>query len=322
MEFVVPSLLWWLALPAALLGAYGWAQSRRASDAVRFSSIALLRAAMAGRPSTAGRRHVPPVLVLLAVALGAVALARPALRIPIPKERVTIILVLDVSGSMSASDMFPNRLAAAKRAARSFVDRLPPNFRLGVVSFSSQASLVQPVTEDHGAVRAAIDGLQTGGGTAIGEAIEVALAALPPEMPPGQEPAPGQPPPPPPGVILLLTDGENTEGVPPLEATQKARAAGVPIFTVGMGSRGGGFGLGRRGGGIDEALLQEIAAQTGGQYYYAPNGGELRRVYGDLGLALGWDWERQEIGHYVAAAALVAGACGLGLAALWLHRSP
>lgn len=340
MEFIIPPLLWWLALAPLLLGGYVWAQTRRARDAVPFSNVALLYAALAGRPSTAGRRHVPAALLVAAVGLAAVALARPALRTPLPKERVTIMLVVDVSGSMSASDMFPSRLAAAKRASKAFVDVLPPGFRVGVVSFSSDASLVQAVTDDHAAVRAAIDSLTIGGGTAIGEGIQIALAALPPEgtdgegvpslgAPPqsGQLPGmpAGQPPAGPPGIILLLTDGANTEGAPPLNASEQARSANVPVFTVGMGRRGGAggpFGLGGRGGGIDEPLLREIAAQTGGQYYYAPNGGELRRVYNDLGLALGWDWERREIGQYVAMAALTASTLGLCLAFLWLHRQP
>jgi Ca-activated chloride channel family protein len=122
-------------------------------------------------------------------------------------------------------------------------------------------------------------------------------------------------------VVLLLTDGANTEGVPPMDAAQKAREANVPIFTIGMGGRGGLFGGGSRGG-VDEPVLREIAAQTGGQYYFAPSGGELSRIYNDLGLALGWDWERWEIGGYVAAAALAVASLGLGLAFLWLHRQP
>jgi len=327
MEFVVPQMLWWLALPAALLAAYAWAQSRRARDAVRFSSVALLRAATAGRPSTAGRRHLPPMIVLAGVAVAIVALARPAVRTPLPKERATIVLVIDVSGSMASGDMFPSRLAAAKRAAKMFVDTLPADFRLGVVAFSSQATLVQPVTDDHAAVRAAIDKLQIGGATAIGDGLQVALAALPPAQPAapaapatGAVPA-GAPPPPPPGIVLLLTDGENTDGTPPLEAAQKARDANVPVFTIGIGGRGGLFGTGGRGG-VDEQLLREMAAQTGGQYYYAPSGGDLRRVYNDLGLALGWDWQRREIGHYFAGGALALLTGGLGLAFLWLHRQP
>ncbi len=323
-EFVIPPLLWWLALPLALLAAYAWAQTRRAPHTVRFSSLALLRAAMVGRPSTAGRRHVPPALAAGCLALAAIALARPALRTPIPKERATIMLVIDVSGSMGTRDMFPSRLSAAKRASKAFVDTLPADFRVGVVSFSSQASLVQPVTEDHAAVRAAIDGLDLGGGTAIGEGIEVALAALPDDAQgaPKARPLPGQPPPPPPGIILLLTDGANTEGVPPLEASQKALGANVPVFTVGMGGRGV-FGLGgQAASGVDETLLREVAAETGGQYYFAPSGGDLSRVYGDLGLALGWDWERREIGQYVAGGAVAAAALGLALAFLWLHRQP
>src|SRR5918911_1964499 len=109
MEFVLPGVLWWLALPALLVAAYAWAQTRRAREAVRFSSVGLLHAALAGRPSTAGRRHVPPAIVLGGLAVGIVALARPALRTPLPRERVTVVLVVDVSGSMSSSDMFPSR---------------------------------------------------------------------------------------------------------------------------------------------------------------------------------------------------------------------
>jgi Ca-activated chloride channel family protein len=273
-----------------------------------------------------------------------VALARPALRVGIPKERATIVLVLDVSGSMGASDMWPSRLEAAKRAARDFVDTLPEGFRVGVVAFSSDASLVHPVTDDLPAVNAAIAELQLGGGTAIGEGLEVALAALPPELvaPPGAittpggpggagapgvparpTPQPGQPPAPPPAVVLLLTDGANTEGVPPLESTARARDVNVPVFTIGMGGRGGGFpfGGGSRGS-VDEELLQEMAAQTGGQYYFAPTGGDLRRIYNDLGVALGWDFQRQEIGHLFGAGALGAAVAGLVLAFLWLHRQP
>jgi Ca-activated chloride channel family protein len=327
MEFVVAPLLWWLLLPAVLLAAYAIAQSRRARGAIPYSSVALLRRALAGRPSTAWRRHVPPVLVLASLAIAAVALARPALRVPIPRERTTIILVLDVSGSMQANDMFPSRLEAAKRAARTFVDSLPDGFRIGVVSFSSAATLVQPITEDHRAARSAIDGLDADGGTAIGEGILVALASLPNEPAPlPAVPAPigdvlGQAPPPPPAIILLLTDGENTEGVAPLVASQSALQASVPIFTVGMGGRGGGFGPRSRGG-IDEPLLKEVAARTGGQYYYAPDGGQLGRIYRDLGAALGWDFERSEIGQYFAGAAAAAGVVGLSLGFLWLQRQP
>lgn len=348
MEFVIQPLLWWLLLPAALLGAYAWAQRRRVPHAVPYSSLALLRAAMAGRPSTAFRRHIPPVLLCLSLAFAALALARPYVRTPLPKERATIILVIDVSGSMSAGDMFPSRLAAAKRASTAFVDTLPEDFRVGVVAFSSDASLVQAVTSDHDAVRAAIAELQLGGGTAIGEGLDVALASLPPDLlsspsgaggpggagapggtgapaPQGGPPAggqPGAPPPAPPAVVLLLTDGQNTEGVAPLEATARAREANVPVFTVGMGGRGGPFGLGGAQSSIDEPLLREMAAQTGGQYYNAPTGGDLRRIYSDLGLALGWDFVRQEIGQYVAGGALLACIAGLSLAFLWLHRQP
>ena len=322
MEFIVPPLLWWLALPVALLFGYAWAQTRRAPDAAPFSDIRLLRAALEGRPSTAVRRHVPPLLALLALTAATVALARPALRTPLPREAATIVLVLDVSGSMGASDMFPSRLAAAKRASRRFVETLPSGFRVGVVEFSDRAALTLPITDDHRAVHAAIEGLQLGGGTHIGDGLQVALASLPSELlAPAARPAqlPGAPPPPPPAVVLLLTDGQNGGGVPPMEVAAQARAVNVPVFTIGMGGSGGPFGRGG-GGGVDEDALREIAATTGGQYYFAPGGGELAQVYRDLGLALGWEFVRAEIGGYVAVGGLTVLVAGLGLAYLWTHR--
>jgi Ca-activated chloride channel family protein len=123
-------------------------------------------------------------------------------------------------------------------------------------------------------------------------------------------------------VVLLLTDGENTEGVAPLDATANARDANVPVFTIGMGGRGGFPCGGGARGSVDETLLQEMAAQTGGQYYYAPSGGDLQRIYNDLGVALGWDFERLEIGQLVGGAAVFVAGAGLVLAFLWLHRQP
>ena len=322
MELIVPPLTWWLALPVALLLGYAWLQTRRAPDAVPFSDVSLIRAALAGQPSTAMRRHVPPLLAALALATAAMALARPALRTPLPREAATIVLVIDVSGSMGASDMFPSRLAAAKRASRRFVETLPSGFRVGVVESSDRASLVQAITEDHRAVHAAIEGLQLGGGTHIGDGMQVALASLPSELisPAARPPQlPGAPPPPPPAVVLLLTDGQNGGGAPPMEVAQAARSVNVPVFTIGMGGSGGPFGS-RGGGGVDEDALREIAATTGGQYYFAPGGGELAQVYRDLGMALGWDFVRREIGGYVAVGGLVVMMLGLGLGYLWTHR--
>lgn len=331
MEFAVASILWWLAPMAVLLGAYAIAQGRRSRDAVPFPATALLLAAMATRPSTAGRRHLPAGFLVLAIALSAVALARPATRTPIPRERTTVVLVLDISGSMQARDVFPSRLEAAKTAARNFVGTLPSGFRIGVVAFSSRATLVQPVTDDLRAVRKAIDALEPDGGTAIGDGLQVALASLPPEtfgaptevnvVPTTDASGALTAPPVPPAVVLLLTDGQNTEGPDPRGAAGQAREAGVPVFTIGMGGRGSPFSGGRSAT-VDEPLLEEIAAQTGGQYYFAPGAGELNRIYADLGRALGWDWERREIGQYFAAVALAATAIGTVLAAWWLDRTP
>lgn len=331
MELADATPLWWLAPAMALMAAYAAAQGRRAPDAVPFPAVALLRSATGTRPSTAWRRHLPAAFILLAMALSAVALTRPALRTPVPRERTTIMLVLDTSGSMQGRDMFPSRLAAAQTAARGFVGSLPEGFRVGVVQFASQATLVQPVTDDLRAVRLAIDGLEADGGTAIGDGLEVALASLPPETfaapataPPVEEaPATASGPPVPPAVVLLLTDGQNTEGPDPRAAAGTARDQGVPVFTIGLGGRSAPFGPGAgRSNGVDEALLGDIAAQTGGQYYFAPGGGDLARIYADLGRALGWDWERREIGHWFGVAALAGALIATVLGAWWLDRAP
>lgn len=333
MELADSTLLWWLVPALALLAMYAVAQRRRAPNAVPHPAVALLRAAMATRPSTAWRRHLPAASILIAMTLAAIALARPALRPPVPRERTSIVLVLDTSGSMQGRDLFPSRLAAAQTAARNFVGSLPEGFRVGVVQFASQATLVQPVTDDLRAVRRAIDDLEANGGTAIGDGLQVALASLPPDT----FASPSEPlsdvgtarydavttPPVPPAVVLLLTDGQNTEGQDPRLAAGTARDQGVPVFTVGIGGRAAPFGRGaNRSNGVDEVLLQEIAIQTGGQYYFAPGAGDLNRIYGDLGRALGWDWERHEIGQWFGAGALATAVLATVLAAFWLDRAP
>jgi Ca-activated chloride channel family protein len=264
--------------------------------------------------------------------LAAVALARPALRTPVPRERTSIVLVLDTSGSMQGRDLFPSRLAAAQAAARGFVRSLPDGFRVGVVQFASQATLVQPVTDDLRAVLRGIDDLEANGGTAIGDGLQVALASLPPDMfaSPSVTPldastalATATGPPVPPAVVLLLTDGQNTEGPNPRLVADSARDQGVPVFTIGIGGRASPFGPGaNRSNGVDEVLLQEIAAETGGQYYFAPGAGDLNRIYADLGRALGWDWERREIGQWFGAGALATSVVATVLAAFWLDRAP
>lgn len=330
MELADTAPLWWLAPALTLLAMYAAAQGRRTPDAVPHPAIALLRAAVATRPSTAWRRHLPAAAILISMFLAAVALARPALRSPVPRERTTIVLVLDTSGSMQGRDLFPSRLAAAQAAARNFVATLPDGFRVGVVQFASQATLVQPVTDDLRAVRRAIDGLEADGGTAIGDGLQVALASLPPETfaapstpPPDASAGTPNGPPVPPAVVLLLTDGQNTEGPDPRAAASSARDQGVPVFTIGIGGRAALFGPGAgQSNGVDEALLNEIAAQTGGQYYFAPGAGDLNRIYADLGRALGWDWERREIGQWFGAGALAAAVLATVLASFWLDRAP
>ena len=253
MTFETPLLLWGLlALPLAL-AIYVFAQRRRARYAVRFTNLDLLANVVQRTPGW--RRHLPAALYLLALGALLVGLARPHATVLVPREEATIILTMDVSGSMNATDVAPNRMDAAKQAAVTFGRQLPDSFRIGLVSFASSADTVLMPTTDRTAVTSAINSLEADGGTAMGDAIERALAvnrtltaratATPTAAPrpdsatattSGQPPSQDQPP----TVILLLSDGASTTGrVEPLDAARNAQRAGIPIYTIALGTEAG-----------------------------------------------------------------------------------
>lgn len=328
MRFLWPGALALLGLIPLLVGFYIWRLRRRRPDALRYSSLSLVRAALPQQSRL--RRYLPPALALAALGLLAFSLARPVTITLVPAGRATIILALDVSGSMRQDDIWPSRLSAAKEAALGFIDRQRGSNQIGVVAFAGFAQLVQPPSTDPEELATAIELLTTGRGTAIGSGIEASLeaitefnqsAAARPSL--TQEPSAGerayQP-----DIIVLLTDGVYTTGTHPLVAAQRAAESGVRVYTIGYGTPQGGNMpgnpyFGRRGfrRGIDENTLREIASMTGGEYFSAGSASELQSVFDSLPTFLVTREETSEVSVHFAAAAALFLALALLLAQLW-----
>ena len=297
----------------------------------------------------AWRRHVPTALYLAAVAALAIALARPSMVVAVPREEATIVLTMDVSASMRATDVDPTRLAAAQRAASDFVDQLPERFKVGLVAFSTEARVVLAPTTDRAAVHAALDGPPGRRGTALGDAIALSLEAA--GIDAGRRPrraaaaAPSASPDPirlrigrggsrhrrPPLVAtVLLSDGANSTGtLEPQEAADRAAAAGVPVYTIALGTADGVVDVPDRNGTLhtlevppDPDTLAAIAETTGGRFFEAPTASDLAQIYENLGSKVGTTDETQEVTQWFAAAGLVLVLFGAGLAAHWFNRFP
>ncbi|MCW2608112.1 MAG: von Willebrand factor, type [Frankiales bacterium] len=315
MTFLSPARLLLLLVVAALLAGYVWAQRRRPSYAVRLPGLDLL-AELAPRTST-WRRHVPTGLLLLALTALTVGFARPQADREVPRERATVVVALDVSLSMMAEDVDPDRITEAKAAAKDFVAGLPARFNVGLVAFNGTASVVVPPTLDHGEVQRAVDDLQLGAGTAIGEAVVASLAAL--ESVPGE---PGLPPPP--ARVVLLSDGANTQGRPVSRAAALAEEAKVPVSTIAYGTQDGVVVV--EGQNIpvpvDGPALAELAEQTGGQSYEAESGEQLSQVYEDIGSSVGTTVERQEVSDLLTGLGLLLGLGAVATSLLWSPRLP
>ena len=305
MTFLWPEQLWLALLLPLLVVIYLLVLRRRRKLSLRLANLELARRAAGGAISW--RRHLPPLLLLLGVAALVVAAARPMAVITLPTDQQTIILAMDVSGSMRAKDVAPDRISASQVAAKRFAAELPRNVRIGVVAYAGTAQLVQPPTLSREDVAAAIDRFQLQRGTAIGSGIVVALATIfpkagidmwhldrdrdatpllgsdsSPDMKEFKPVAPGSYGS---AAIVLLTDGQNTAGPDPLTAAQMAADRGVKIFTVGFGTKDGevvgfeGWSVRVR---LDERTLQNVANLTQGQYFYAGSGTDLKRVYETL----------------------------------------
>ena len=344
MFFLWPELLWLLPALAVLPVAYVWLLRRRSKLALRFSNLGIVRAASTGRQ---WRRHLPPALLLLALAGLLVAGARPVARVPLPWARSTVMLAIDVSLSMRVSDIKPTRLAAAQEAAKLFLGELPRGIEVGLVTFAGSSQVVQRATLDREPLVAAIDAFQMQLGTAVGNAIVLSLAELFPEqgivlndLAPARTQrgrslddkakAPrAQIAPVPPGsygsaAIILLSDGRRTTGVDTLEAAKMAADRGVRIHVVGLGTVEGdvttpdGTAIYMK---LDEPTLREVARITGGEYHHAGTAEKLRSVYEQLGSRVQVEARETELAGVLSlVSALVALAAGL-LSMLWLGRT-
>lgn len=340
MTFVWPDLLWLLLAVPVLVLMYLWLLHRRKKNTVRYASLALVKQAAGKGPGW--RRHVPPALMLLAIATLLVATARPTAIVTLPSQQETIVLAMDVSGSMRATDVQPNRLVAAQEAAKAFVKELPRSVRVGVVSFAGTAAVVQPPTQNHEDIFASIDRFQLQRATAIGSGIVLSLATLFPDagidlsqitgarnMPlgPGETPkkekAPVQPGSYTSGAIILLTDGQRTTGPDPVDAAKMAADHGVKVYTVGIGTKDGevigfeGWSMRVR---LDEDTLKQISNLTRAEYFYAGTAADLKKVYQSLSSRLVVEKKETEISGLFAAAAAALVALAAGLSVAWFGR--
>lgn len=347
MNFLWPAFLWLLLVAPLLVLLYVWLLKRKKKTALRYASLSIVREAMGTSQSI--KRHVPPLLFLMALCTLIVAAARPMAVISLPSQQETIILAMDVSGSMRATDVQPNRLVAAQNAAKAFIAELPRNVRVGIVAFAGTAQVVQPATLSREDLVVAIDKFQLQRATAIGSAIVVSLAELFPnagidvgaltygrERPRGlaldkagqdKETKPEFTPVAPgsytSAAIILLTDGQRTTGVDTLEAAKMAADRGVRVYTVGVGTVDGetigfeGWSMRVR---LDEETLKAVATRTQAEYFYAGTAENLKKVYETLSSRLTVVKKETEISSLLALAGAVLALLSAGLSLAWFNR--
>ena len=350
MTFVWPQFLWLLLLLPVLVLLYVWLLRRKKKMALRYASLSIVREAMGKGHSF--RRHIPPLLFLFALAAMLVASSRPLAVITLPSQRETIILAMDVSGSMRATDVLPNRLVASQNAAKAFLTDLPRTVRVGIVAFAGTAAVVQPPTLSREDLVTAIDKFQLQRGTAIGNGIVVSLSELFPDagisleaMQSGRDKQRGisldqaanggkdnkEKPafvPVAPGsytsaAIILLTDGQRTTGVDSIDAAKLAADHGVRVYTVGVGTVNGetigfeGWSMRVR---LDEETLKSIARTTQAEYFYAGTAGDLKKVYETLSSRLAVEKKETEISGLLALVAAALALLSAGLSLAWFNR--
>jgi Ca-activated chloride channel family protein len=342
MSFLWPKMLAALAVLPLLVLLYLWILRRRRRATVRLASVAIVKQALGKGPGW--RRHVPPALMALALATLLLALARPTATLTLPMAERTIILAMDVSGSMRAEDVKPNRLVAAQEAARAFVASLPREVRVGVVSFAGTAAVVQAPTTSRDDVLAAIDRFQLQRGTAIGSGIVLSLATIFPDAGidiqqiTGQRTMPrmlGDPErkkneftPVPVGsygsaAMILLTDGQRTTGPDPVDAAKMAADRGIRVYTVGIGTTQGeiigfeGWSMRVR---LDEDTLKQIAQMTMGEYFYAGTAEDLKKVYQSLGSRMVVERKETEITALFAGLGALLALAASALSLWWFGR--
>ncbi len=317
MSFAAPLVLLALIGLPLLVVWYGQQQRARRAAAAAFAAPRLQPSVAPRRPRW--RRHLPMLAFALALALLVLAAARPQRTVAVPVERASIVLATDVSGSMLATDVAPNRLIAAKRAARAFLERVPPAVNVGVMAFNNHATVLASPTRNRDDARAAIDRLEVSGGTATGEAIATAVTAL--------RNVPGENGRRPPGAIVLISDGTSTYGRDPVEAAREAARLHIPIYTVALGTAQGTIEVRGRDGATrtehvppDPQSLAAIAHASGGETFTADSTDGLSAVYERLGSQLGRRDEQRQVTTAFAAGGLVLLLAGAGLSLRWFGR--
>ena len=313
LSFLSPDRLLILLVIPLLIAAYIFATRRKNRRGMRFTNTSMLDVVVPKQSQW--RRHLAVALSLLSLVTLTAAFAQPSTQIDVPRERATVVIVIDASQSMQATDVAPNRLAAAKAAAIEFVQKIPDKYNVSVVSMAGNSSILVPPTLAHNTVENAINSIQLQDGTAIGEGIYTALRAL------QQAPKdPSKPDSVAPGAIVMLTDGSNTAGRAPMQAAAEARTAKVPIYTIAYGTENGYVDLDgkREPVPVDHDLMKQIAASTNGRYFSAASIDELKAVYDNINSEVGYEKAEREVtsrfaGYGLAFAVLAAlGAISLG----------
>jgi len=344
MQFLWPQFLWLLLALPLLVGLYVWLLRRKKKLAVRYASLSIVKEAMG--KGTQLRRHIPPVLFLLAMTALVLAAARPVAVVTLPSNQQTIILAMDVSGSMRATDVQPNRLVAAQNAAKAFIGELPRHVRVGIVAFAGSAQVAQLPTTNREDLVTAIDRFQLQRATATGNAIVISLATLFPDAgidlesmqsgrdrmrgfsldadrKPKKEFTPVAPGSYPSAAIIMLTDGQRTTGVDPLDAAKLAADRGVRVYTVGIGTVDGetigfeGWSMRVR---LDEETLKAIAQKTSAEYFYAGTAQDLKKVYEALSSKLTVEKKETEISALFAMVAAALALMSAVLSLVWFNR--
>jgi Ca-activated chloride channel family protein len=344
MQFLWPQFLWLLLALPLLVGLYVLLLRRKKKMAVRYASLSIVKEAMGAGSQI--RRHIPPALFLLAITALLLAAARPVAVVTLPSNQQTIILAMDVSGSMRATDVQPNRLVAAQNAAKAFLSELPRHVKVGVVAFAGSAQVAQLPTVNREDLVTAIDRFQLQRATATGNAIVISLATLFPdagieleslqvgrdrqrgfaidaERKPKKDFVPVAPGSYPSAAIIMLTDGQRTTGVDPIEAAKMAADRGVRVYTVGIGTVDGetigfeGWSMRVR---LDEETLKAIANKTSAEYFYAGTAQDLRKVYETLSSRLTVEKKETEISALFAMAAAALALLSAGLSLVWFNR--
>jgi Ca-activated chloride channel family protein len=345
--FLAPTYLWSLLVLPLLILAYIALMRRHKKAAVRYANLDMVKGAIGAGQRL--RRHVPPLLIFIGLALALLSVARPTTIITLPSQRQTIILALDISGSMRASDIDPTRITAAQAAARDFIKDQPANARIGVVAFSTSAMAIQQPTTNHDEAVAAVERLQPQRFTAVGSAILVGLQEIFPQAafddgwthaPMEARPLRGAPltrdPAPEPesyqpvpagsytsAVIVLLSDGQTNVGVDPIKAAHTAAGRGVRVFTVGFGTEQGGV-VNFEGRSVfvrlDEETLKKVADITHGTYFRAGSEAELKKIYKSLTTQFVMETQKTEVTALLAAAAAFMTVLAAALSLLWFSR--